>query len=68
MACLEIANSAAARDAAAAGPRGQGLGMNLIQAFAAQLGGPSETRHEAGVYRLTTRFAVREMQYDPQDY
>ncbi|MGX9855845.1 sensor histidine kinase [Limimaricola variabilis] len=68
MACLEIANSAAARDAASAGPRGQGLGMNLIQAFAAQLGGPSETRHEAGVYRLTTRFAVREMQYDPQDY
>nr|WP_256500152.1 sensor histidine kinase [Limimaricola litoreus] len=66
---LEIANSTAAetpRDAGAA--RSQGLGTNLIQAFAAQLGGPSETSHELGVYRLSTRFRVREMQYDPQDY
>ena len=66
---LEIANSAAAETAREAGAtRSQGLGTNLIQAFAAQLGGPSETSHELGVYRLSTRFRVREMQYDPQDY
>ena len=66
---LEIANSAATdADTVKSGPRAQGLGMNLIQAFAAQLGGPSEARHEDGVYRLSIAFAVREMQYDPQDY
>ena len=70
MVCLEIANSAATEngDATTMRPRAQGLGTNRIQAFAAQLGGPSETRHELGVYKLSTRFPVREMQYDPQDY
>ncbi|EYD71368.1 sensor histidine kinase [Limimaricola hongkongensis] len=70
---IEIANSAGAapqghEEASGKGPRAQGLGMNLIQAFAAQLGGPSETLHEGNVYRLSTAFPVREMQYDPQDY
>ena len=69
---LEISNSAPSampdQKTASKGARAQGLGMNLIQAFAAQLGGPSETMHEAGIYRLSTGFPVREMQYDPQDY
>ncbi|MGR3593308.1 MAG: sensor histidine kinase [Limimaricola soesokkakensis] len=69
---LEISNSAPSampdQKTASKGARAQGLGMNLIQAFAAQLGGPSETLHEAGIYRLSTGFPVREMQYDPQDY
>ena len=66
---LEITNSAATEAMQDAAPsRSQGLGTNLIQAFAAQLGGPSETSHELGVYRLSTRFRVREMQYDTQDY
>ncbi|SDE03137.1 sensor histidine kinase [Limimaricola pyoseonensis] len=73
MAAVEIANAAAGAEteadaAAPAGARSGGLGMNLIQAFSAQLGGPCEISHRDGTYRLSTRFPIRETQYDPQDY
>ncbi len=70
-AMIEIANSTAQDGddpAAAMNGRGQGLGMNLIQAFSAQLGGPCKIDAESGVYRLATSFSVRELQYDTQDY
>jgi two-component sensor histidine kinase len=52
---LTIANSAEGP------PRrqpGQGLGRQLIQAFAAQIGGPIETAEEGGVHRLSVAFPV----------
>ncbi len=68
---IEIANSTrpgAEPQTNTRGGRGPGLGMNLIQAFSAQLGGPCNIVADEGVYRLTTSFSVRELQYDPQDY
>jgi two-component sensor histidine kinase len=53
---LRIANSLA-------GPpepeeAGRGLGQHLIQAFAAQVGGPVETEVREGVYRLSVTFPI----------
>ncbi len=47
--------------------RGLGLGMNLIHAFAAQLGGHCDIQSDRD-YRISTAFAVRDLQPDPQDY
>lgn len=60
---------ASASEAAQGGTRrrGLGLGMNLIHAFAAQLGGHCDIQSE-GDYRISTAFAVRDLQPDPQDY
>lgn len=68
---IEIANSIAAdpdtEDQTQSPRRGLGLGMNLIHAFAAQLGGQCDVRSD-GDYRVSTAFAIRSQQHEPQDY
>ncbi|PYE86020.1 sensor histidine kinase [Pseudoroseicyclus aestuarii] len=68
---VEVVNSTdgSAAHAAAAGKSGRGLGMNLIQAFSAQLGGPCRIEiGEDQSYKLQTTFPIRAMQFEPQDY
>nr|WP_256439134.1 sensor histidine kinase [Rubellimicrobium arenae] len=59
-ATLRIANSYIAQPTPEESA-GRGLGHHLIQAFAAQIGGPVETEVRDGVYRLSVTFPV-----DPQ--
>ncbi|EPX86356.1 Signal transduction histidine kinase [Rubellimicrobium thermophilum DSM 16684] len=53
---LTIANSAEGRPKRQPGP---GLGRQLIQAFAAQIGGPIETAEDDEMHRLTVVFPIR---------
>ncbi|MBP1804553.1 sensor histidine kinase [Rubellimicrobium aerolatum] len=56
-ATLAIANSLGGAPAPEDQP-GRGLGQHLIQAFAAQVGGPAETEARDGVHRLSVTFPV----------
>lgn len=53
-ALLELQNSSSGESRSA----GTGLGSQLIEAFASQLGGQIETDHQAGVFSLRLRFQV----------
>ncbi|TNC73860.1 sensor histidine kinase [Rubellimicrobium roseum] len=55
-ATLRIANSVDGTPAAEEPPRG--LGQHLIQAFAAQVGGPARSEVRDGLYRLSVTFPI----------